>query len=147
MIVTVRVTAEFPVHVFLVDPQPDCTSTGLRGIGTARPCEPALVSACLAAGTHWVFIAPGIFDSVPCGKMYVGEISCDCVCRGDMNGDHVADASDIQPFVNCVLASRLGVCCQCADINNDGVVDEQDVLLFAIRQTQLCSPIRVAGCQ
>src|SRR5439155_1817487 len=76
--VTVRVTAEFPVHVFLVDPQPDCTSTGLRGIGTARPCEPASVSACLAAGPHWVFIAPGILDSVPCGKLYMGDITCYC---------------------------------------------------------------------
>lgn len=48
-----------------------------------------------------------------------------CTCRGDVNGDTVVNAKDIQAFVNCLTA---GGTCTCADVNNDTATNAGDVL-------------------
>jgi hypothetical protein len=50
-----------------------------------------------------------------------------CYCLGDMNHDGKKDGSDIQQFVNCVLA---GGNCSCADVDQTGGLTISDVPLF-----------------
>jgi len=50
-----------------------------------------------------------------------------CSCRGDVNGDAVVNAKDIQSFANCLTA---GGACDCADVNNDTTADTGDIASF-----------------
>ncbi len=62
------------------------------------------------------------------------DICCNCVplqgcsCPGDVNGDGFRNGADIQAFVDCILGT--GVNCACADVNEDGVVDMNDIPPF-----------------
>ncbi len=50
-----------------------------------------------------------------------------CHCLGDLNGDGAKNADDIQKFVSCVTS---GEACSCADVDQAGGVDLNDVSLF-----------------
>jgi len=66
------------------------------------------------------------------------ELCCDCVpacqCLGDMNGDCRLNARDIQRFVDCFRRvpqpDPLDAACVCADMDEDGDIDMNDVALF-----------------
>lgn len=61
------------------------------------------------------------------------QLCCDCVpnacdCPGDMNGDGVRNGLDIAGFVRCFLGNpNANDNCDCADVNQDGFVDINDV--------------------
>jgi hypothetical protein len=50
-----------------------------------------------------------------------------CTCLGDMNGDGLKDARDIQRFVSCMVA---GESCSCADVDSVGGVTTADIAVF-----------------
>ncbi len=52
---------------------------------------------------------------------------CDGILSADMNCDEMTDGADVQGFTNYLVADRYT--CQ-ADMNDDGFVDENDILLF-----------------
>src|SRR5205807_1471327 len=41
-------------------------------------------------------------------------------CRGDLTGDGLTDAADVQAFVGCLFNNSLSGSCACADLNADG---------------------------
>jgi hypothetical protein len=51
-----------------------------------------------------------------------------CRCPSDLNKDDFRNGLDVQGFIDCLLAD--GVDCGCADLNTDGVFDEQDIDAF-----------------
>jgi sugar lactone lactonase YvrE len=52
-------------------------------------------------------------------------------CPGDISGDLVRSGLDIQAFVACLINNPGTTACACADLNNDGVLDANDVDAFA----------------
>jgi hypothetical protein len=50
-----------------------------------------------------------------------------CACPGDMNGDGLKDARDIQRFVRCLVD---GGSCSCADVDSVGGVTTLDIAVF-----------------
>lgn len=61
------------------------------------------------------------------------DICCDCIqetcrCVGDVNGDGIINALDIQGFVRCLLGIALpGDHCECADADEDGTITFADI--------------------
>ncbi len=109
MILTWEATAEFPVVVGLVEMNTpgsgDCAdSTGsLNPYATGSPCqEPAvnIVTDCLPAGTHWVFVSHQDYYDYPCGddNDYVVTLTCEG-CGGKAANVSVRPVSqDATPF-------------------------------------------------
>ncbi len=49
------------------------------------PCEGGSVSACLPAGTYWIYVSPNPDYIVPCESPYVFSVTCsDCPCGQNM---------------------------------------------------------------
>jgi len=69
------VTADFPVLAFVLGPP--CTNIQVFGQATGDPGVPAVVeTACLPAGTYWVWVGPSVFTGVDCGADWVGTLTC-----------------------------------------------------------------------
>jgi hypothetical protein len=80
--VTCSAVGEFPVLLMLIDAQSgDCIDYIILGFDEAPPCSPAtLVFECLPPGLYWLWIAPSVFEGVPCGAAYTATVSCEpCV--------------------------------------------------------------------
>ncbi|MEK6643662.1 MAG: lectin-like protein [Planctomycetota bacterium] len=61
-------------------------------------------------------------------------MNCPCTCRGDLTGDAAVRGTDIRQFIACFLAANGGsptLGCQCADVNNDGLVTSADISAMA----------------
>lgn len=58
------------------------------------------------------------------GFWVIGQL---CFCPGDMNGDGVKNALDVQKFVACFTS---GGSCQCADVSLESGVTLDDVPVF-----------------
>lgn len=71
----------------------------------------------------------------------------ECTCKGDMNADSLLNGGDIQLFVNCLLAPPipLGCPCDCADMDDNGLLNLLDVGPFVNQMLQnpkaVCPPI------
>jgi hypothetical protein len=81
------------------------------------------------------------------------DVCCDCVlpcqCKGDVNRNCVINGGDIGAFINCVVNPQplpLAPPCDCADINNNGVLDQQDFNLFVGMLLQIPKPQCPVGC-
>lgn len=75
-------------------------------------------------------------DGVSCGATYCPPT---CSHRGDMNQDCYPNGLDVKPFTDCELSG--GPNCECADMDENGTVDEADISLFV---TELLVPTIVA---
>ncbi len=74
-----EVCADIAVAAFILDAT-TCTSPALEAIGAAW-C-PAVAEATLCPGTYWAFVAPAVFDGVPCQELYVASLTCTPVSPG-----------------------------------------------------------------
>lgn len=82
--------------------------SGTIGQHDAGPTAPMVGGPYELAGGFWV----------------VSQI---CYCPGDMNGDGIKDARDVQKFVACFTS---GGSCQCADVSLESGVTLDDVPVF-----------------
>lgn len=70
-------TADFPVVLFVLTPQPDCSNFLLRGPFTAARCGTATSGVILLpAGEHWFFAATQGFAGNPCLLEYRATLEC-----------------------------------------------------------------------
>jgi len=72
--VTAAVFADFPVRIFLIGGA--CGSTQILATNDGENC-PQTASACLGAGSYWVFVALDIFDGIPCGTGPINSYTLD----------------------------------------------------------------------
>lgn len=124
------VNAEFPVVLSLIGPNRTCDTVQIRDFRTSSPCSPFELTAMLEPGRYWLVVAPNTAADVPCGRRYTISLECECVCRGDLFDDGALDGDDIQPFVGCLLVGIASGPCMCADLNQDGFVDDADLSTF-----------------
>jgi len=75
--VTWTAVGEATTRVFLLS-QPCPASLLATGVGAA--CQPASVTATLAAGTYVAFVATDVFTGVPCGSKYRATLTIDPCC-------------------------------------------------------------------
>ncbi len=88
---TWAVEAEFPVLFGIVDTGgvDDCNNvTSFLTSATAGECEPANVTACIPAGTWYLFVSPDVFSGAPCDGDYTATATCaacpiGACCPGD----------------------------------------------------------------
>ncbi len=74
---TWKVVAEFPVLLFLMDAgSEDCVDYTVLTNITANPCDTAVISQYVPAGTYWLWVGPSVFAGYPCGSKYVGRVEC-----------------------------------------------------------------------
>jgi len=95
--VTWCATAEFPVLVGIVNNFGVDSCAGVTAFltsATGTPCVEACASACLQAGTWYLFVAPSAFTGVPCGSEYNASLVC-AECPGAPGNDLCDDATDI----------------------------------------------------
>ncbi len=64
------VVADFPLFIALLSGDQGCTDPPIIEMTSAGPGEHVGIWDNLAPGTYWVFIAPSIFEGVPCGAEY-----------------------------------------------------------------------------
>ena len=131
--VHVDVAADFEVQVYILRPVQGCARVEYPASGSAAACRRLILDVCLDAGTYWLWIAPTLFEGVPCGQRYVFSLGCGCSCAGDLNADGAVDGDDIAAFSVCYAAGAVDRCCRCADLSGDGTADEADVSLFVER--------------
>jgi hypothetical protein len=137
--ITFEGVAEFPLVLGIVDTGgvPDCgLATALNPFITANPGEIASFTACLPAGTHWLFVAPSVFGGFPCdggNTLYNVFLTCGgkCVppaCGNEGSGD--CFEANGTPFCddNCAGTACEGCCnliCSldafCCDVEWDGI--------------------------
>ncbi len=71
------VSAEFPFEMAIYKPNPNCSSLQTIRYATAGPCESRQVIAkCLAPGTYYFYVAPTVYNGVPCGSDYRSRVQC-----------------------------------------------------------------------
>jgi len=122
---------------------PDCAAVSvmdLVGYGSSANCQEGAFHAPSGSNTYAMFRlldgcqdnnqnAPDFFTFPPNPRNSGSPLNpCPvsaCTCRGDVNGDTIVDARDIQDFVNCLTA---GGSCTCADVDNSSAADAGDVL-------------------
>jgi hypothetical protein len=128
-LVTWTVEAEFDLLTFIITPP--CAAPDLSDPGLAEPCQQVSISACLSAGTHWVFAAPQFLGAVPCGARYTGTLTCEpCVvppgpCDNPDSGDCFVD--------NGTPGCNIPECCDlicgldpfCCDVEWDGICADE----------------------
>lgn len=73
--VTWCVRAEFPAEISII--QPPCGQLMYRANALAPTCEERCVTSMLQPGTYWLFVAPQLGMSVPCGAEYKASVICD----------------------------------------------------------------------
>ncbi len=157
--ITWTVEAEFPVLIFIIDAaSEDCSDFVIMETGSGDPFEIVEISADVDPGVYWLWVAPSVFDGVPCGSEYVATLTCDsgtpptpppsptptptppptptpepdCVHHGDVNLDGILSAADAQLAFFIVLGEYTPTYEQecAADCNGDGVVTAADAQLI-----------------
>jgi hypothetical protein len=75
----------------------------------------------------------GVADSASCACNQAYTLTVSCANPGDANIDTFKDSIDVQHFVDCFMTGTTpGGFCGCADIDQDGDVDENDRNLFVL---------------
>ena len=80
-IITWKVTAEFPVRVFILDGNNGCDDFGIIIYVFAQPCEPIIAMTTVIPGTYWLWVGNQDFYGNPCGESnnYVFELTAEDV--------------------------------------------------------------------
>jgi len=123
---TWTVEAEFRPRIWIIDGSKGCPGTILAQSDTYE-CETNVVAASVAPGRYWLVVAPWAFtDSAACGARYVGTVTLDPYCAGDVDGSGDVDVVDLL-----ALLGAWGPCpAPCPeDVDQDGVVDVKDLLI------------------
>ena len=78
-----KVKAEFPFEMALIRLNPDCSNQVILNYTTGQPCQTRGINVpCLAAGTYYFYIAPTVFNGVPCSE-YISRLKCGkCIIHG-----------------------------------------------------------------
>jgi hypothetical protein len=102
---TWRVFADFPLLIFIIDGTNGCGDYTILSSATAFECEPAMLSATVGPGTYWLWAGTRVYDGVPCGSIYLGELITDHAVPGDTDCDGDVDLTDLA-----TLLSAYGSC-------------------------------------
>jgi hypothetical protein len=79
--ITWKVTAEFPVCVFILDGNNGCDDIDIIIYVFAQPCEPIIAMTTVIPGTYWLWVGNQDFYGNPCGESnnYVFELTAEDV--------------------------------------------------------------------
>ncbi len=71
-----KVSAEFPFEMGIYKPNPNCSNLQTIRYTTGQQCETKQhIVKCLAAGTYYFYIAPTVYNGVPCAE-YRSQLTC-----------------------------------------------------------------------
>ena len=71
------VSAEFPYEMAIYQPTPSCGSLTQLRYATGYACQSKqVIIKCLAAGTYYFYVAPTVYNGVPCGSEYQSRLQC-----------------------------------------------------------------------
>lgn len=123
------------------DPTDECVATGAIVLDKVEGTFARTACDCVEPGGCRVFVsdfAVCLGTCPPCETCLGGgfgetEASCTCERIGDINGDDIVDLRDYQGFQ--VSFGRIGVTGtkhECADLNDDGRVDDLDYIIFVM---------------
>lgn len=131
-VVTIRITADYPVQVGIADLNNGCPIQSLLTGVFGEGCTSAEVTRTLNPGIYAAFVAPQFNQTVLCdAARYSGELICDtsaaCPCPGDFNGDRVVSLSDMTLFLSSFGEEPGNLC---MDFDQDGLVGLQDLSTF-----------------
>ncbi len=148
--VTWRMRAEFPAFVRFVDLNSGCPGTTVAdpGVVTVPLCTDTDLTACLQPGTWAVQVFPQAFTGIPCGSVWIADMTCApcsgpaCTAaqRGDADNSGAVDFNDINCFVPALVSLVAWEGCPqvtpisglanytCRnDVNCSGAVDFDDI--------------------
>lgn len=127
-IVTVRLTADYPVQFGLGDMRAGCPIAALLAGVFADGCTTTELTQTLEPGTYVVFVAPQFGQSVICGSYYHGGLRIDssisCVCPGDFSEDGNIDLTDLAMLLTVYGGAPTH---PCMDADANGVVELMDL--------------------
>lgn len=71
-----KVSAEFPFEMGIYKPNPNCSNLQTIRYTTGQPCETKQhIVKCLAPGTYYFYVAPTVYNGVPCSE-YQSHLAC-----------------------------------------------------------------------
>jgi len=131
--------------IFAVAPDDPLTTTVVESAGL----DSRMIYISYLTGSSSPLLSAPLADSVDAITNWCSGISrtmsspTTCpTCRGDTNGDGLTDARDIGGFTSCYLTPSTyrfrG--CRCADLNDDGFIDEADLNAFVLKILGITDP-------
>ena len=128
-IVTLTVTADFPLQIGFGDLNNGCPIAELIAGVFGDECSPAAITQTLEPGTYVAFVAPQFLPVVTCGAQYTGTLHCavDCPCPGDFDADRLVSLSDLALILSGFGGQPSN---RCMDFNDDCVIGLEDLSTF-----------------
>ncbi len=143
-VLSLSVTAQFSPLVAVIQPGPggcaDFTIPLISDAGVGR-CTKVLLEGDLPAGEYYLFVAPEVFEGIPCGLNYNLEVlgdggGCSPDCA-DATGDGFVDIADLNAVLaNFNSAQNVG---ENGDVTCNGFVDIADLNLVLAQFNSACS--------